>query len=982
MVHAADLRGLMSRIRRWGVVSQEWLRSHEKYGDRADPSTRLNLDLFERVIDVLEHESGKREGLVPSLSEVEPAVASRTGLVRTGGQTTLEDLYSYWVQKRQRRKKPLLRRFWPSTDANNPDPHATFRVRERERYRLRRTRRSDDNEAYRRLAIIRSNVLQALELAQLTQQRERAKLELARIAADSFEQAVFEATDTTGTQRRPLVLQNRAFEARAASAAASRQRNRNRNKSKRRETATKSSAATTAAQQLYSAAMDGMMPRKHAERAALSQGKPAATAALEAEAAERGQIPLPFRCGPWRAPFFVPVHPAAGMAFSRWPLAPVAGDPDAARVKPDDGEIEDVATAATLLAAAPNGAPAACSLQTLQSHSGAAARPPPHSLSLLAASRLDKRSVESLRDRGADLPMGVGGTGAGEAEGDVLALGMASGLSPGFERDETLVADSALGRSTSSEAWLQRRKSALHVDTTARLRALMLQHRTMSAKTPVGIASAGAGWEDSAGMVSGIGSLGPHGEGWELAGRAPQIRTPELTEAREWTVAREDLKAAKLDARPVLKILARSGTGGDDWEEEEEQCYRSLGEAPEASRRLASETTRYVREACRDEAGTGGWRAALAAAAARPPPDFVTRARIGRGGRVWVDRLAAEKGSQLARWRRAGASDIAARDLLQAQEEDSIASHGGAAAVALAAARAAGWERPRTAQLASAAWHSGMHPRRGDDRDEVGGLRSGLEAEEPGMLHSLTAIALGPSHHGSSSSMTFEQTVRSRLLDEAGAPQVGGTTAGVGHRAFTGPAQVVGAPSMDSRGRLYTHRLQGSSGLSRTAPDLAPTVLPSVLLASRGAELNPTGWPWLGAALAEVGGATHLLSREHTSHTGLLGQTIAPKDVTQPGKPVRARRLEAVYATEDGSDEGLVDAMTASRLEALTGRGVSNAGETNSFAPPPVAVGEAGRDSARPSLEDDAFWSHAVRGARPQTLYEQSVLLSKASEVS
>ena len=104
---------------------QEWLRSHEKYGDRADPSTRLNLDLFERVIDVLEHESGKREGAVPSLSEVEPAVASRTGLVRTGGQTTLEDLYNYWVQKRQRRKKPLLRCFWPSTEANNPDPHAS-----------------------------------------------------------------------------------------------------------------------------------------------------------------------------------------------------------------------------------------------------------------------------------------------------------------------------------------------------------------------------------------------------------------------------------------------------------------------------------------------------------------------------------------------------------------------------------------------------------------------------------------------------------------------------------------------------------------------------------------------------------------------------------------------------------------------------------------------------------------------------------------
>lgn len=43
-------------------------------------------------------------------------------------------VWGYWAAKRQRFKKPLLRRFWPITSINDTNPHLVFRPREKERY--------------------------------------------------------------------------------------------------------------------------------------------------------------------------------------------------------------------------------------------------------------------------------------------------------------------------------------------------------------------------------------------------------------------------------------------------------------------------------------------------------------------------------------------------------------------------------------------------------------------------------------------------------------------------------------------------------------------------------------------------------------------------------------------------------------------------------------------------------------------------------
>ncbi|KAA0147246.1 hypothetical protein FNF29_07507 [Cafeteria roenbergensis] len=1246
---------------------EAWLKTHAKFGTGNDSATRLSLDLFERVMDALEQEAGRTDSM-PTLTEASRVVAERTGLKRTGANSTLDDVYTYWRRKRERLKKPLLRRFWPPTSENNADPHATFRQRTKERYRLRRTRRSDDMASYRKLADVRQTLARAMALLDMVHTREQAKLELARIAVDSFEQAVFEATDTTGTTRTPPVLQTRRFERTAAEHAAASRAQRLKNKGKRRQTRTTSSA-TTAAHTLYKQAMAALNPAQHAERVAALQGVTGQMAAQHGARAASGKVPVPFRTGPWRAPFFTAVHPAAGLAFSRWPLAPTAGDPDASRVGHSDGELEDVATAAALLAAAPNGAPVACSLSVLQAHGGVAATPPPHALSVHASALEGRRSVARMRDRGALVPLGMGGSGAGEAEADVLGLGAASGLPVGFERDEQLVADLLCGRGTnaSAEMWLHQRRPALHVDTTARLRALMLQHRTTNVSATLGMVTPGSAWEEVAGLALGVGSLGNHGEGWDLTGHRPQLRSPDMLEAQEWRVvaavahtaavnrqARRQAeasaaKAAKtaallaqqeqqqmqgtassslgstppaaaaaelarttaaaataaiahsrseapirilagsarthappapyssLDHVAVAKALTAPGTeeaeeGADvdmeggassappalSWEEEEallyleeeqaiadEQAARdtdaaaaasaAAGSAPQAApgkarsvsrrgppsrrgrdkqavmpspaaaagtatgagetlacgsagvaaaaspaggaaarddddevraaannddggggggdddddgsdaahagsvvpaaegwplssqRRCREEVSRHAAAAA-SEAGAGGWATGRHADA---PATYITRARVGRGGRVWVDRVSAPAGSDLGQRRRAAFADVAARDALRAREEAERAAAGGAEAVAVAAARAAGFEPPQSGHLAAAVWQAGTRPRRGDDMSEALGLSAGLDAPEPGTLHSTLAAALGPAAGGTPPSGAggdaaeaagaWTWQVRSRLLDASSAVLAGGGATGTvgggaSREAFSlaaGAAQLAGAhgghgarmlrrlaglPAGASAGRADGGvRASPGSGAGGMAPvagsgmcsDLHNVALP----VPTGHAVDSRAWPWLAGTSGALPPAGHLAAPAFTSHTGLIAQRLGTPETLQHTKPVRPRRLEQVYLGEDNADSELVEAEDAAKSELAHAAGtacpggVGNAATIRGVA---LSVGAAVDEGSGPqaaaleaspgtSGDDEGFWARAVRAARPSSVIEQAQLLSRAA---
>ncbi len=48
-------------------------------------------------------------------------------------KTVIAEVWGYWGAKRQRLKKPLLRRFWPVPSINDTNAHVVFRPREKER---------------------------------------------------------------------------------------------------------------------------------------------------------------------------------------------------------------------------------------------------------------------------------------------------------------------------------------------------------------------------------------------------------------------------------------------------------------------------------------------------------------------------------------------------------------------------------------------------------------------------------------------------------------------------------------------------------------------------------------------------------------------------------------------------------------------------------------------------------------------------------
>jgi hypothetical protein len=61
----------------------------------------------------------------------------------------LPEVYKYWMQKRESIGKALCRRYWPLVPATDADPYQVFRVRDKERYRLRRQQKRNDVESFR-----------------------------------------------------------------------------------------------------------------------------------------------------------------------------------------------------------------------------------------------------------------------------------------------------------------------------------------------------------------------------------------------------------------------------------------------------------------------------------------------------------------------------------------------------------------------------------------------------------------------------------------------------------------------------------------------------------------------------------------------------------------------------------------------------------------------------------------------------------------
>ncbi|KAF4044220.1 hypothetical protein GN244_ATG03500 [Phytophthora infestans] len=111
---------------------------------------------------------------VMTLAEAEDVFAKRLEMRKTPLNRVTCDVYAYWAAKRQQLRRPLLRRFWPQTPLNDTNPHAVFRPREKERYKLRKHRKND-LEGFRKLQQLRVDFERVRRLLDLVRRRERAK---------------------------------------------------------------------------------------------------------------------------------------------------------------------------------------------------------------------------------------------------------------------------------------------------------------------------------------------------------------------------------------------------------------------------------------------------------------------------------------------------------------------------------------------------------------------------------------------------------------------------------------------------------------------------------------------------------------------------------------------------------------------------------------------------------------------------------------
>lgn len=124
----------------------------------------------------------------------------------------ISDVHHYWMSKRSKLKRPLLRRFWPVTSTEDTNPHLVFRPREKEKYKLRK-KRQNDMDAYRKLQQLKDDFSQIRLMLSMVRQREELNRSLVLLQKEWFEQKIYDAVDTSGLCRTSQRLDRETLDA-------------------------------------------------------------------------------------------------------------------------------------------------------------------------------------------------------------------------------------------------------------------------------------------------------------------------------------------------------------------------------------------------------------------------------------------------------------------------------------------------------------------------------------------------------------------------------------------------------------------------------------------------------------------------------------------------------------------------------------------------------------------------------------------------
>lgn len=180
----------------------------------------LTMSMLEVMLDVMEKATAfdaiitldQAENLIikklPQFYHMYP-IRAKAGVVTI--RHVINDVYQYWVSKRSKLKRPLLRRFWPVTSTEDSNPHLVFRPREKEKYKLRK-KRQNDMDAYRKLHQLRQDFSQIRLLLGMIKKREELGRSLILLQKEWFEQKMYDAIDTSGLCRVSKDLDRRSLD--------------------------------------------------------------------------------------------------------------------------------------------------------------------------------------------------------------------------------------------------------------------------------------------------------------------------------------------------------------------------------------------------------------------------------------------------------------------------------------------------------------------------------------------------------------------------------------------------------------------------------------------------------------------------------------------------------------------------------------------------------------------------------------------------
>mmetsp|Transcript_36159 Transcript_36159/g.87454 ORF Transcript_36159/g.87454 Transcript_36159/m.87454 type:complete len:514 (+) Transcript_36159:5456-6997(+) len=180
----------------------------------------LPLFMFEIMIDVMEKATAfdtiirkdYAEKLIlerlPKLYHMYPVKAT-TGVIKI--KDLVQDVYNYWVSKRSKLKRPLLRRFWPVTASDDTNPHLVFRPREKEKYKLRK-KRQNDMDTYRKMQLLKQDFEHLRELVELVKKREELNQSFILLQREWFRQKLYDYVDTSGEPRESDTLDKKSLE--------------------------------------------------------------------------------------------------------------------------------------------------------------------------------------------------------------------------------------------------------------------------------------------------------------------------------------------------------------------------------------------------------------------------------------------------------------------------------------------------------------------------------------------------------------------------------------------------------------------------------------------------------------------------------------------------------------------------------------------------------------------------------------------------